>query len=97
MKSRVISQKVDPPLSNRQKRKLKTRYFEEGTKNTYEKIKADEKTDIKNTIQVEQNDEPEDGEQNDDNMLVDEKNGDYLTEEQKNSTMGCFSSRTINT
>ncbi|GFW97224.1 uncharacterized protein TNCV_4784381 [Trichonephila clavipes] len=77
------SQKVDPPLSNRQKRNLKTRYFEEGTKITHEKVKADEKTDIKNTIQMEQNDKPEDGEQNDDNMLVNEKNGDYLNEEQK--------------
>ncbi|GFW95404.1 uncharacterized protein TNCV_2971261 [Trichonephila clavipes] len=66
-----------------QKRKLKTRNFEEGTKNTHEKVKADEKTDIKNAIQVEQNDELEDGEQNNDNMLVDEKNGDYLNEEQK--------------
>ncbi|GFV82880.1 uncharacterized protein TNCV_1178951 [Trichonephila clavipes] len=76
------SQKVDPPLSKKQKRKLKARYFE-GPKNTHEKVKADEKTDIKNTIQVEQNDEPEDGEQNNDNMLVDEKNGYYLNEEQK--------------
>ncbi|GFY77176.1 hypothetical protein TNIN_395201 [Trichonephila inaurata madagascariensis] len=66
------SQKVDPPLSIKQKRNLK-RKSKEGTENTYEKIKTDEKTDIKNTIKGEQNDEPVDGEQN----------GDYLNEQQK--------------
>ncbi|GFY01361.1 hypothetical protein TNCV_5078271 [Trichonephila clavipes] len=62
----------EPSLSNRQKRKLKMRKIEEGTK-------KDEAPNI--TTKGEQNDKPMDNfdeEQNDDNMLM-----DYLNEQSK--------------